>query len=202
MLSISFLATALVVVLLPGTGVLYTVSCGLLGGRRAALAAAFGCTLGIVPHLAASVLGLAALLHVGGMAYQAIRVAGALYLGYLAWSMWRNADAPVSGLPAVGAGGRVVRAIAINLLNPKLTVFFFAFLPQFVAADAGADATRQMVILGLAFMAMTFVVFVGYGVCASAARQRILAAPQVLRWFKRGFAAVFAALGVRLAVAD
>ncbi len=200
MFTVPFLVTALVVVLLPGTGVLYTVSCGLLGGWRAALAAAFGCTLGIVPHLVASVLGLAALLHAGGVAYEAIRVAGALYLGYLAWATWRSAEAPLAGLPSVGAGGRVLRAIGINLLNPKLTVFFFAFLPQFVTA--GADAARQMVALGLAFMAMTFVVFVGYGLCAAAARRRILAAPRVLRWLKRGFAAVFAGLGVRLAVAD
>lgn len=202
MLSVSFLLTALIVVLLPGTGVLYTVSCGLLGGRRAALAAAFGCTLGIVPHLAASVLGLAALLHAGGVAYQAIRIAGAAYLVYLAWTMWRSADAPVESLPVGSSGSRVLRAIGINLLNPKLTVFFFAFLPQFVTTDAGVGAARQMATLGFAFMAMTFVVFVGYGLCASAARERILAAPGVLRWLKRGFAGLFAAVGLRLAVTE
>lgn len=199
MVTLPFLLTALVVVLMPGTGVLYTVSCGLIGGRRAALVAAFGCTLGIVPHLIASVLGIAAILHAGAVAYQAIRIVGAVYLVYLAWCLWRDSAAPLT-VDQPARGGKVVHAIAINLLNPKLTVFFFAFLPQFVAPGGGAS--EQMMVLGLVFMAMTFAVFVGYGVCAAAARQWVLNSPGVLRWLRRGFAAVFAGLGARLALAD
>jgi len=200
--TLPFLLTALVVVLMPGTGVLYTVSCGLISGRRAAVVAAFGCTLGIVPHIAASLVGLAAVLHAGAAAYQALRIAGAVYLAWLAWCLWRDAEAP---LPALAAerpvGRRIVHAIAINLLNPKLTVFFFAFLPQFVDPAAG-EATRQMAMLGAVFMAMTFAVFVVYGCAAAAARRRVLESPRLMAWLKRGFAGVFALLGARLAFGD
>ena len=202
MLTLPFLLTALVVVLMPGTGVIYTISCGLVAGRRAALVAAFGCTLGIVPHILASMVGLAAVLHAGASAYQTLRLAGALYLGWLAWRMWRDAAAPLPALAAPRAAGRqIVHAIAINVLNPKLTVFFFAFLPQFVDPAAGG-ATRQMAVLGLAFMAMTFAVFVGYGCAAAAARRKVLDSPRAMIWLRRGFAGAFAALGLRLALPD
>lgn len=202
MITLPFLLTALVVVLMPGTGVIYTVSCGLLHGRRAAVVAAFGCTLGIVPHLAACLLGLAAVLHAGAMAFQAMRILGALYLGFLAWGLWRAAAKPQSlEVPAARRRGHpVLRGIALNLLNPKLTLFFFAFLPQFV--DPTTDPARQMLLLSAVFMAMTFAVFVVYGLCAAAARQKVLESPAVLAWLKRGFAAVFAALGLRLAFGE
>ncbi|WP_337996370.1 LysE family translocator [Oleispirillum naphthae] len=201
MITLPFLLTALVVVLMPGTGVIYTVSCGLLHGRRAAVVAAFGCTLGIVPHLAACLLGLAAVLHAGAMAFQAMRLLGAVYLGFLAWSLWRDAAEPVSlAAPAARRGHPALRGIALNLLNPKLTLFFFAFLPQFV--DPATDPARQMLLLGAVFMAMTFAVFVVYGLCAAAARQKVLESPAVLSWLKRGFAAAFAALGLRLAFGE
>lgn len=201
MFTLPFLFTALVVALMPGTGVLYTVSCGLTAGRRAALVAAFGCTLGIVPHILASFVGLAAVLHAGATAYQALRWAGALYLGWLAWRMWREAAQPLPAAAPRAAGRQIVHAVAINLLNPKLTLFFFAFLPQFVDPAAGA-AARQMAALGLAFMAITFAVFAAYGCAAAAARRKVLDSPQVMRWLRRGFSAAFAALGLRLALGD
>ncbi len=202
-MSWTFLATALVVVLMPGTGVIYTVSCGLTQGRRAALFAAFGCTLGILPHLAACLLGLTAILHAGAVAFQAIRIAGALYLGFLAWGMWRDAARPVA-LQATHRKGSalILRAVAVNLLNPKLTVFFLAFLPQFIDPAAAEGVTQQMLRLSLAFMAMTFAVFAVYGLCAAAARRRVLESPAAMRWLKRLFAGLFAALGLRLAFAE
>lgn len=199
--TLPFLFTALVVALMPGTGVLYTVSCGLTAGCRAALVAAFGCTLGIVPHILASLVGLAAVLHAGAAAYQALRWAGALYLGWLAWRMWRDAATPLPAAAPRAAGRQVLHAIAINLLNPKLTVFFFAFLPQFVN-PAAEGATRQMAVLGLAFMAITFAVFAVYGCAAAAARRKVLDSPRVMTWLRRGFAGVFAALGLRIALGE
>lgn len=201
MITLPFLLTALVVVLMPGTGVIYTLSCGLISGPRAAVLAAVGCTFGILPHLAASLLGVAAILHAGAVAFQAVKILGAVYLGFLAWVTWREAGTPLAAAPqATGARRLIVRGIALNLLNPKLTVFFLAFLPQFVSPDAGIDPTRQMAVLSLVFMAMTFAVFVVYGVCAAAARRRILESTRVMLWLRRGFAAIFAALGIRLAV--
>jgi threonine/homoserine/homoserine lactone efflux protein len=201
-----FLLTSLIVVLMPGTGVIYTLSCGLLQGRLASVAAAFGCTLGILPHMAASMLGLAALLHASALAFQAVKFAGVAYLLYLAWGMWRAGSAPVAGPEAgqrvPGGLARVaVRGILINILNPKLSIFFLAFLPQFTPADA-TDPLWSMAGHSAVFMLMTFAVFVLYGTFAALARERGISSPRAMRWLSRSFAGLFAALGVRLAFAE
>ncbi|WP_455384971.1 LysE family translocator, partial [Acidihalobacter prosperus] len=185
----TFLLTSIVVILLPGTGVLYTLAVGLNRGWRASVLAAFGCTLGILPSAAASVTGLATLLYASSLAFQAIKYAGAVYLFYLAWQLLRDRgtlqlaerDPDVAALPArrIVAGG-----FLLNILNPKLALFFLAFLPQFVPAHA-PHATAHMLSLAAAFMGLTFVVFVGYGAFASAARHYVISRPRVMLWFKR-----------------
>jgi len=204
-LSIEFLLTSLIVVLAPGTGVIYTLAVGLGRGARASVLAAFGCTLGILPHIAASVAGLAAILHTSAVAFQALKIAGVIYLLYLAWRTLQE-----KGALAVDdrEGARPRRPLAIvttgfliNILNPKLSIFFLAFLPQFVALDA-ASPTLTMLWLGGVFMAMTFAVFVVYGVAASAVRAHVVSRPQVMAWMRRIFAGAFAALGLRLALQE
>lgn len=203
-MSLAFLITTLIAVATPGTGVLYTLSAGLAHGRRASVIAAFGCTLGIVPHVLATVTGLAALLHTSALAFEIVKYLGVAYLVYLAWSTLRDKSelavdtavdisGDVSGTPASGAR-IVVSAVLINLLNPKLTIFFVAFLPQF------ATGFGQMVQLSAVFMGVTFAVFAVYGVFAASMRDRVLARPRVLVWLRRFFAASFAALGVKLAL--
>jgi threonine/homoserine/homoserine lactone efflux protein len=205
-MSVEFLVTTLIVVLLPGTGVIYTLAAGLTRGARAAWLAAFGCTLGIVPHVAASVLGLAALMHASALAFQLIKSLGVIYLFYMAWQMWRDSgalalEAQAGGLPAQ-SGRRIIGAgILINLLNPKLTLFFLAFMPQFVDPDA-AGATVEMLGLAGVFMAVTFIVFVLYGLLAAQARDHVITRPKVLRAVKRSFASMFALMGLRLALAE
>ncbi len=200
--STEFLATALVVALVPGTGVIYTVSAGLFVGRRASFLAALGGTLGIVPHLAAAILGLSALVHTGAEVFQVLKFAGVAYLLYLAWSMWRSTGAFTLRAPSGSRIGRAVvaRGALINLLNPKLTIFFFAFLPQFITR--GTSPTAQLAVLGGVFMAVTLAVFVVYGTLASTVRDRVVGSPTVVRRLQRGFAGVFAALGLRLAFQD
>ena len=205
-MSLEFLITTLIVVLLPGTGVIYTLAAGLTGGARAAGMAAFGCTLGIVPHVAASVLGLAALMHTSALAFQTLKYLGVIYLFYMAWQMWRDSGAlmlarPEAGPPEAIRPLRIAGAgILINLLNPKLTLFFLAFMPQFVD-PAAAHATVEMLGLAGVFMAITFVVFVVYGLMAAQARDHVISRPKVLRWVRRSFASAFALMGVRLALA-
>lgn len=203
-MSPEFLLTALVVVLVPGTGVVYTVATGLAVGRRESVAAAFGCTLGIVPAIVASVVGLSAILHTSALAFQVLKYCGVAYLLYLAWRTLRE-----SGPLQIGSAQprpRSLYAIArtgclINVLNPKLSVFFLAFLPQFVSADAEAPVT-QMLGLGAIFMAMTFVIFVGYGAFAALIGERVLRSRTILTWMRRTVAAAFAGFGLRLAFAD
>ena len=202
MITAEFLITSLIVVLIPGTGVLFTVSAGLFLGQRASLYAALGCTLGILPHLLASIVGLAALLHVSALAFHLLKLAGAAYMLYLAWATWRERGRLSLDTPGeTGAGRIVLRAVLMNVLNPKLTIFFLAYLPQFVTADAGTPL-MQMLGLSAVFMGMTLAVFVAYGLLAHAAQRAILGSPRVLGWMQKGFAAVFASLGINLALSD
>jgi threonine/homoserine/homoserine lactone efflux protein len=200
---LAFILTSLVVVVSPGTGVLYTLATGLSSGSRASVAAAFGCTLGILPHLAAAIMGLAALLYTSALAFEILKYLGVAYLLYMAWQTLREHGALQleKGRRDRSYGRLIVSAIAINLLNPKLSIFFFAFLPQFVRYDA-PDRILLMVELSTVFMLMTFVVFVGYGLFAAAIRTHIVSRPRILTWMRRSFAAAFLALGVKLALAE
>jgi threonine/homoserine/homoserine lactone efflux protein len=201
--SIEFLVTSLIVVVSPGTGVLYTLAAGLSRGSRASVVAAFGCTLGIVPHMAAAIMGLAALLHASALAFQTLKYLGVAYLLYMAWSALRERGA-LSVEKQVGARSArqvIVSAILINILNPKLSIFFLAFLPQFVSTDEPHPLSR-MVELSAFFMLLTFVVFIGYGLFAAAIRNHVISRPRVLTWMRRTFAAAFVALGAKLALAD
>ena len=202
MMSIDFLLTTLIIVVSPGTGVLFTMATGLSRGSRASLVAAFGCTLGIVPHMAA-ILGLAALLHTSAIAFQTFKYLGVAYLLYMAWMTLKEHGALKieKGVGSRSAIQVIVSAILINILNPKLSIFFFAFLPQFVNA-AEPDPLLRMSELSGVFMALTFVVFVGYGLFAASIRNHVISRPKVLVWMRRTFAGAFAALGAKLAFAD
>jgi threonine/homoserine/homoserine lactone efflux protein len=201
--SIEFLVTSLIVIVSPGTGVLYTLAAGLARGSRASVVAAFGCTLGIVPHMAAAVMGLAALLHTSALAFQALKYLGVAYLLYMAWSALRQRGA-LRVQAEVGARSAMqvtVTAILINILNPKLSIFFLAFLPQFVTVDEPHPLAR-MLMLSFVFMLLTFIVFVGYGLFAASIRNHVISRPRVLAWMRRAFAAAFVALGAKLAFAE
>jgi threonine/homoserine/homoserine lactone efflux protein len=201
--SIEFLVTSLIVVASPGTGVLYTLAAGLSRGSRVSAVAAFGCTLGIVPHMAAAVLGLAALLHTSALAFHTLKYLGVAYLLYMAWTALRETGAlRVEKEVGTRSALRVITsAILINILNPKLSIFFFAFLPQFVSAHEPHPLAR-MLELSAVFMLLTLVVFVGYGLCAAAIRNHVVSRPRVLTWMRRTFAAAFVALGAKLALAE
>jgi threonine/homoserine/homoserine lactone efflux protein len=203
MFTAEFLVTSLIVVLIPGTGVVFTVSMGLAQGKRASFFASVGCTLGIVPHLLATILGLAAIMHTSALAFQVLKYAGVAYLFYLAIITWRDCSAfsiqPMQS--KASALSLVVKAFLLNILNPKLTIFFLAFLPQFVEPGASSPLL-QLLGLSAVFMAMTFVVFVIYGLLANAFRKAVIESPVVQAWLRRGFAAAFAGLGAQLAVSE
>ena len=202
-MSLEFLITSLIVVVSPGTGVLFTLATGLSRGSRASVVAAFGCTIGIVPHMAAAIMGLAALLHTSALAFQTFKYVGVAYLLYMAWNTLREHGTlkVEKEVDARSATQVTVKAILINILNPKLSIFFFAFLPQFVSAG-DPHPLPHMLELSAVFMLMTFVVFVGYGLFAAAIRDHVISRPRVLTWMRRSFAAAFVALGAKLALAD
>jgi threonine/homoserine/homoserine lactone efflux protein len=202
-MSVSFLLTSLIVVVAPGTGVLYTLATALSRGSRAAIAAAFGCTLGIVPAMLAAMVGLAAVLHTSALAFATLKWLGVLYLLYMAWQSLREEGALAVDAPLDGRSGRrvILTGFLINILNPKLSIFFLAFLPQFIAS-AEVHPEARMLELSATFMAMTFVVFVLYGLFAARVRTHLVGKPRVMRWLRCSFAGAFALLGARLALAE
>lgn len=202
-MTIVFLMTSLVIVAMPGPGAIYTIAAGLQRGRRASLVAAFGCTLGIVPHVVAAITGLAAVLYASAVAFQTIKYAGVAYLLFLAWQSWRDKTPPeVHNTEAPPSAGRVIsQAVLINLLNPKLTIFFFVFLPQFVHPNE-PYALQHMLVLSGVFMIFTLLVFAAYGIFAAALRRRVLGRPPLMTMIRRLFAGSYLALAGRLALPE
>ncbi|MEV6770711.1 LysE family translocator [Nocardia sp. NPDC051030] len=203
-MSIEFWLTTLVIVATPGTGALFTLAAGLSRGTKASVIAAFGCTLGTVPHMIAAITGLAALLNTSAVAFSTLKYLGVAYLLYMAWSTFRDKGALAvpeeeDKSAAPSALKVITSAILLNVLNPKLTIFFFAFLPQFVPNDS-PNALGRMLELSGVFMLATFVVFAIYGVAAAAVRNHVISKPAVVTWMRRVFGASFIALAGRLAV--
>jgi len=202
-MSMEFLITSLIMIASPGTGALYTLAAGLSRGARASAIAAFGCTLGIVPHMVAAIMGLAALIHTSAVAFEALKYLGVLYLLYMAWNALKErgalrVDREVDARSALQVIGT---AVLINILNPKLSIFFLAFLPQFVSLDEPSPL-RRMLLLSAVFMLLTFMVFAVYGLFAASVREHVVSRPKVLMWMRRSFAAAFVALGAKLALAE
>jgi threonine/homoserine/homoserine lactone efflux protein len=195
-----FLLTTLVVVATPGTGVLYTLAAGMSRGARASVVAAVGCTLGIVPHMIASLTGLAALLHTSAMAFQVLKHLGVAYLLFMAWATLKERGALAVEVEAERRTSSqvILSGVLVNVLNPKLTIFFVAFLPQFVERGERDPHLRLLVLSG-AFMVVTFVVFAAYGAFAAAVRDHVVSRPRVMTWLRRSFAASFVGLGAKLA---
>jgi threonine/homoserine/homoserine lactone efflux protein len=202
-MSIAFLITTLIAVATPGTGVIYTLAAGLTHGRRASVIAALGCTLGVVPHMIATITGLAALLHTSALAFEIVKYLGVAYLIYMAYSTLRDKSALVvdENTAPRSATKVIVSAILINILNPKLTIFFVAFLPQFVST-ADPDHLWHMVELSGVFMLLTFAVFAAYGIFAASVRSHVTSRPRVMAWLRRFFAGSFVALGIKLTFAE
>ena len=203
LITLEFLLTALIVVLIPGTGVIYTISTGLIHKTKYSIAAAIGCTLGIVPHLGACIAGLSAIMNMSARMFVLIKLLGAAYLLYLAWNMWTHTE-------SIDLSNRqkkptmaytIMKGIGLNIFNPKLTLFFFSFLPQFIPPQR-SHATLHMMLLSAVFMALTLVVFIIYGVFASAISQYIATSTPFMKGVERGFAIIFAGLAVKLAFSE
>jgi threonine/homoserine/homoserine lactone efflux protein len=202
-MSIEFLLTSLIIVASPGTGAIYTIAAGLSRGGKASVLAAFACTLGIVPHLVAALTGLAALLHASALAFEIVKYAGVAYLLYMAWQTLKEDGVLKVEAKADGRSSMriVVDGVLVNILNPKLSIFFVAFLPQFIAVNEAAPLARMLELSGV-FMAMTFIIFAIYGLFAAAMRDHVVSRPAVMAWMRRTFAAAFVALGARLALQE
>lgn len=203
-MSLEFLITSLFVVIAPGTGVIYTLAVGLSRGQKASVAAAFGCTMGIIPHLLASIVGLAALLHASAVLFEVVKYVGVAYLLYLAWQLLKGESSlslDNQEKTPTKYSSLITTGFLINILNPKLSIFFLAFLPQFMSATT-LNPTFEMAYLGLVFMLLTFLVFIIYGAFAARLSSYVMKKPLVLKWFNRSLAGVFASLSLKLALTE
>jgi len=198
-----FLLTSLIVVLIPGTGAVYTITTGITLKWKASIVAAIGCTLGIIPHVLASILGLSAILNMSAQVFSVLKLVGSAYLLYLAWNMWReagklelnkkNTETSISQI--------ILKAIAINLLNPKLTIFFFAFLPLFVSRNSSSP-TLEMIMLSVIFMGITLLVFALYGILSSGISAYLINSSKAVKRMQQAFAIILAGFAIQLAVSE
>lgn len=202
-MSPEYLLTVLIVCLAPGIGVIYTLSAALGGGLRAGVWASVGCTLATFLHLAVALAGLAAILHTSALLFQTLKFAGVAYLLWMAWTTLRGTGAlavsPEGRAQELRPGRLVWRGVALNILNPKLPMFFLAFLPQFMAPES-LTPTRDLVVLGAGFIGMTLAVMLLYALAAGLMRRAVVENERAMTWLRRAFAASFAALGLRLAM--
>ncbi|MGJ8529042.1 LysE family translocator [Maritalea sp.] len=203
-MTFEYFMTCMVVILIPGTGMVYAVAMAIAQGWRTGIVAAFASTLGIVPHMIAAITGLAVLMHTSALAFQIVKYVGVAYLLYLAWQTLRSSgpikldDSPKENVPLKKV---IVSGIAINSLNPKLSIFFLAFLPQFVSVNS-TNNTLEMLVLGAVFMALTFLVFALFAAFAFSIRKVLTGSPRFMRWFRRTVAMSFGLLAARLAVTE
>ena len=202
-MSIDFIITSLIVVLIPGTGVIYTISTGLFQGWKASIFASLGCTAGIIPHLLASVLGLATILHMSAVAFQIIKFIGVAYLLYIAWSMWKetNTFELEEKTKKINYWSVSLKGFLINILNPKLSLFFLAFLPQFIPQSTITPMFDMLLLSGV-FMAMTLFIFILYGLFANKVRTYVFQSPNIIKTTQKTFAVFFAMLGAKLAMTE
>ncbi|MBV7408806.1 LysE family translocator [Maritimibacter sp. DP1N21-5] len=193
---LAFLGAGIILNLTPGADVMFATASGASGGPGAGIAAALGVSLGALFHTVLAALGVSALLAAVPAAFTFVKVAGALYLLFLAYKSW-VAPPAMPGQGVTRLGRAVARGFVTNALNPKVALFILAFLPQFTRPETG-NATLQMLLLGAGFAVTGFVITAGYGIAAGVAGARIARG----RVMTRLSAVVFAALALRLLLGE
>jgi threonine/homoserine/homoserine lactone efflux protein len=199
-----YVAASLALIATPGQDMLYVITRSLAQGRVAGLCSALGVCLGILVHTALAALGVGAILHASEMLFFALKLAGAAYLVYLGLHLVLSRDSPRFG----GLGGGRLSPLALirqgvlsNVTNPKIVLFFFAFLPQFVD-PASAHPTRELVFLGVLYAVLALPVKSAVALAAGSLSERALRNPAAMKWLNRASGTVLVALGLRLAAAE
>ena len=198
----SFLLASIALTLAPGPDNTFVVAQGISRGRRAAVTTALGMACGISVHTSAAALGISALLYSSAYAFTILKFAGAAYLLYLAFKSLKEQSLILrqeNGTPPNGFA-MFRRGFIMNVLNPKVALFFLAFLPQFVSGGAG-NAALQMLLLGVIFMVQAAVLFSIIGWMSGSVGALVLKRPHIGKYFGWLSAGIFASLGVKLALA-
>ncbi len=198
---VAFLGAAILITLAPGPDNLMVLGLGLARGRKAGMAFGLGCALGCLNHTLLAALGVGALIAASKLAFTALKIGGGLYLIWLGVQAIRNARA-ASAAPEVAAGSEssarlFAKGLIANAINPKVILFFLAFLPQFVDAALGS-AAWQIAQFGALFTVQAALIFAAIGGCAGAIGQRLTRTPGLGVWLDRAAGGIFVLLGLRL----
>ena len=197
-----FFPAALLLALAPGPDNLFVLAESAQHGRPAGLAVTVGLCTGLIGHTLAVAFGLAAIVKASALAFTMLKMAGAIYLLYLAWQAWRaGGEIGDSQAPELSGSELYRRGIVMNLTNPKVSIFFLAFLPQFADPRRGSMAV-QFLELGLLFMLATLIVFGALSLVAGGLGERFRRSPVALRVVNRAAAAIFAGLAIKLAITE
>ena len=194
-----FVAASLVVIVAPGPDNILVLTRGVTLGRGAAMASAAGASVGLVCHSVLAAVGLSAVLSQSAVAFSAIKYLGAAYLIFLGVKALLSREGftvPRGEAPAVGLGRVFAQGVTSDILNPKISIFFLAYLPQF--AGPGASGTHLLA-LGLVFAVLTWIVFSGLGYFSGSVGDRLAGRPAYARALGLFTGGVFVALGLRLA---
>jgi threonine/homoserine/homoserine lactone efflux protein len=200
---VAFVAACAVISLVPGPDMMFIIANGVARGRAAGVVAAVGMSTGMAVHTVAAALGLGALLHAAPVILDAVRIVGAVFLGWLAISALRSARHVAVNAPARFGGNSLRRTYAMatltNLANPKVIFFYLAFFPQFVT-EGGWPTPLQFLLMGAILIVVGLTVDAGVGLAAGTLSQLLRRRPGVQRWLNRVSAAIFGGLAVRLVV--
>ncbi|NGQ93774.1 LysE family translocator [Brevibacillus sp. SYP-B805] len=198
-----FLAACVLLTLMPGPDILFVIMQSISQGRKAGIATALGLCSGVTVHTLAAALGISAIIAQSAALFHALKVAGACYLLYLAWQAVREGHSALTAeaVPQLPLPELYKRGILMNVLNPKVSLFFLAFLPQFVTPGAGS-AAMQMIVLGLLFMLQAIVIFTIVAVFAGSLGRKLFDNPRIGRYVNLAKAGLFAFIGIRLVLPE
>lgn len=182
-----FIAASAALTLLPGPDILFVITQSISQGKKAGIVTASGLCTGVLAHTTAAALGISALVYKSALAFEIVKYAGAAYLLYLAWKALKESEELVSSAPVreTDAFALYRRGIFMNVLNPKVALFFLAFLPQFVNIDSG-NVPMQMIFLGIIFMVQAWLIFSAISVFAGTIGEKIIQKPRIGRYIKWG----------------
>ncbi len=200
---ISFIAVSMLLTLAPGPDILYVITQSISAGKKAGIATALGLCTGLIVHTTAAAFGVSQILLQSAIAFKILKYAGAIYLFYLAWQAFREKGSSLPGAPPIvrKISSLYKQGIYMNILNPKVALFFLAFLPQFVGTSAG-NVTGQMVLLGVLFILQAIIIFTLIATFAGIFGKRLTANPRISKYINYAKGSVFILIGVKLALAD
>ena len=200
---LSFFSVAILLTLAPGPDILFVIAQSVSQGKHAGIATALGLCTGLLVHISAAVLGVSAVIYQSALAFSVVKYAGAVYLLYLAWQAFRERDEGLSfgRQKPMAYASLYKKGIVMNVLNPKVSLFFLALQPQFVDPSAG-QIPQQMLVLGVIFLVQALAVFTLVSIGAEKLRQWLSAHTAITRrihWLK---GAIFALIGIQIAVSE